>query len=102
MPFFFRRSLPNPPLAGRLVLRGALLWAGGRALMVMAMRAPVPPPGIASPFIVLAVAVLALIDARRRGETLLLANLGVAPREVGVLAGVSAGVLEGALALVWP
>ena len=110
----FPRSMPSRTTSLRLhrhrfalsvALRAALFWAGGRVLllmvMVLSMLGPGPSPGISSPFIAMLVAAMALMDARLRGQTLLLANLGVAPSETGLIAGATALLLEVALAAVW-
>jgi hypothetical protein len=101
----FLPRLPHRRFTARVMLRTAFFWAGGRVLlamaMVLAMLGPGPSPGTSSLGIILVVAVMALADARRRGETLLLANLGVAPRETGLVAGATAALLEGVLAVAW-
>ena len=80
--------VPDPLFARALALRAVGIWAGVRAAyfiaesIVAASAASAPAP---SPFveplvaagIVLLAGALALVDLRRRGEAVLLANFGV-------------------------
>ncbi|MGI9139939.1 MAG: hypothetical protein ACR2GJ_02390 [Gemmatimonadaceae bacterium] len=96
--------LPDRFFAVGLIRRATWLWVGARlilAVLSLLASAPVVPttPAITF-FMALLVAGLAAIEARRRREFLLLANLGVAPSTVVMLGAVTALVLELMLAAV--
>lgn len=97
-------SLPDRFFTLRLIRRAAGLWVGARlilAVLSLLATAPVVPttPVITSSMVLL-VSGLAAIEARRRREFLLFANLGVAPATVVMLGAVTALVLELMLAAV--
>jgi hypothetical protein len=80
-------TLPPPPFRGTLLRRAAGLWlllrAGIVAVGLLLNLAPLDQlvflTAAAAGFVVLLAAWLTMFDARRRGETLWLANLGVGP-----------------------
>jgi hypothetical protein len=96
-----------------LVLRGIGLWVAVRVLLAVAMwmasaslasagsplRDAVRPGPLDGAMAVAAVALLAWLDARRRGETVLLANLAAWPAAGAGLALAAAIPLEAALLL---
>jgi hypothetical protein len=70
---------PRRRFRGWLLRRAALFWLGGRLLLLAVTQgAPVLGP-LASLLIVVAVTAVVMVEARSRGELLLLANAGVSP-----------------------
>jgi hypothetical protein len=96
--------LPERRFAVALLRRAFFLWIGVRLLVAVAGGGGVGSRGLlplafrAAGLVVLAVSFLALLEARRRNEQVLLANFGVSQ---GTLVGIS--VLPAALAeaAVW-
>jgi hypothetical protein len=86
--------VPPPPFRGALLRRAAGLWLLLRAgIVVLGSLLDLAPPAQlvfltapAAGFLVLLVIWLTLFDARRRGEVLFLADLGVAPDALVLLA----------------
>ncbi|HEX8274456.1 MAG TPA: hypothetical protein VF615_17590 [Longimicrobiaceae bacterium] len=101
-------SLPEPTLARTLLLRSLAYWPGVRLLLLVpvliAMAARGEPVSLAlllAPLPLFAVpvaAALALLEAWRRHEHLMFANLGTGPAGMAALA--AAPPLLGELALV--
>jgi hypothetical protein len=104
----FRWLVPPPPFRGLLVRRASLLWLFARlfiALLVFyyegldALRAEAvrlgAPAGLALAGLV---AAITLLDVYRRREAILLANLGVGPAGVVIVALLPTLALE---ALTW-
>lgn len=85
-----RSRLPSPALALPLAGRLAVIWAAGRGLLLLlgVGLTAVGPHVLMPP---LAAGVL-VFEVRRRGEDLLLANLGVSLRSLAA-ASLAAGVL---------
>lgn len=87
----FRYFLPHSPVARRMVLLSIGVWAGFRICATVVSRvvaadraAPgdAPDPGVQAMAWIVVTAVVTgavMIVARRRGDTLLLANLGSPP-----------------------
>lgn len=82
-----------------LVALGMLMAAAGLASAGSPLRDAVRPGPLDGAMAVAAVALLAWLDARRRGETVLLANLAVSPAAGAGLALAAAIPLEAALLL---
>jgi hypothetical protein len=106
-----RLWLPDPPHAARLAVTAAVVWAGahvsaavgflwiaGRLGLTVTHVMALHPVGALSVVLVTAVAVV--LEARRRGETLFYANLGVPPAWAGIVGAAVAGVGELAVWLV--
>jgi hypothetical protein len=84
-----RFLLPRSILARRLVIRGVVVWAVARMMIVgarqMAAEIAAPPPGFslgwkaAAVLIVAVTAVVVIVERRRGVPPLLLANLGTPP-----------------------
>ena len=99
--------LPDRIFAQPLLVRGALLWAGVRSAMaliawLMAGMEGAPTLEVtvkAAAWIVLVVGGLGILELRRRNEHLLLANLGIYQRTLGLLAAAPALLGEIAIAL---
>ena len=101
-------TLPEPILSRTLLLRSLAFWPGVRLILlvpvlVAAMSRGLAPdlPRLLEPFPLVAVpvtAALAVLEARRRHEHLLFANLGTGP--VGIAALAAAPPLLGETALV--
>lgn len=97
--------LPPPPYPRILLLRGVGLWVGVRLMtcVLLLLRQPPGPPGpLDGAIAVVAVGAMALLDARRRGETTLLANLAVGPWPLAALPMAAALPLELALLAALP
>ena len=98
---------PDRVFARPLLIRGTLLWAGARGCLalitwlVAGMEGPVTPQVTveAAAWIIIVVGALGLLEARRRNEHLLLANLGIYQRTLGLLAAVPALAGEVVIAL---
>lgn len=114
-----RAAVPVQPFARALLLRGVFLWFGVRCtLLAVAISpfVPIPQPvfttmpgrswGSVFPslrtvlFVLAGVGLLALLEARRRNEIVLLANLGVGRSAIVVLSVLPAAVLEVLVALI--
>ena len=86
--------LPPWPIAAAILLRGVVIWAGLRlGFQFLGVFAFGRVPGVALALILL-VGILGWIEAERRNEVLLLANLGVGPIMIIVLTAGPAVVLE--------
>ena len=103
------RLLPDPLFLRALALRLPVLWVLARVaeLMVQATgheRGMPPPTFFITPLsaagVTLLVSMLVVIDLRRRGEHVLLANLGTGMRMVFALGVLGALLLEVAVAVV--
>lgn len=92
-----RPRAPFPPLHPRyalaLLFRGALVWLVCRGLLALAGRSVVlePAPTVA---LLLLVAELVYLDARRSDEPTFQANLGLAGPWIGFVAFAGAGAAE--------
>lgn len=114
-----RAAVPVQPFARALLLRGVFLWFGVRCTLLAVAISPfvaIPQavfatmpgrswggvfPSLRTVLFVLAgVGVLALLEARRRNEIVLLANLGVGRSAIVVLSVLPAAALELLLALI--
>lgn len=103
-------SLPEPTLSRTLLRRSLAFWPGVRLILLVpaliaAMSRGQPPdlPSLLEPFPLFAVpltAALAVLEARRRHEHLLFANLGTGPVGIAALAAVPPLLGETALALL--
>lgn len=94
----FHERLPPPPWTLRLVGRAALVWVLGRGLLALGGVGRTNP--VASGVIALVVGSILLLDLKRRGGDLLLANLGVSRVAVLSVATLTAALGEVVLALV--
>jgi hypothetical protein len=98
------------PFAAALLGRSVFAWLGVRVFVAMCIAflgevlVPPPNPILLSPgaalLVVLGVAALGLLDARRRNEDLFLANLGVSRAQIVFMAALPALVFEFVLAAV--
>ena len=80
------------PFRNAYVVRSVLIWAGIRVALAFG---GVPNPGLGTELALLPiVAGAVLLDARRRGEDLFLANLGVSAWSITLLALPIAALLE--------
>ena len=105
-------GVPNPELARRFLIDGALVWVFLRiALPLMAaavggdMGSGVGAPGLslglpASMTLVTLTGAVVLIDVLRRRESVLLGNLGIPLRAVFITAAIPAAVAELATSLI--
>lgn len=87
-------TLPERTFARTVLLRGLAFWPGVRLLlaapaMLAAVLAGRPPTAMLAPepapLVVVVAAALTFWETRRRGEHLLLANLGTGPAGVALL-----------------
>ena len=100
--------LPDPVITRALLVRAAFLWLGTRVLFAFAglLAAGIlgPPSLTVAPHTAIAIAclvgALGVLDARRRHEHLLLANLGVSLWPVWIISLAPALIAEGVVALV--
>jgi hypothetical protein len=84
-------------------VRGVVLWVGARILVCLGILYARGVPGPMDGVLVLAgVAVMAHLDARRRGETVLLGNLAVPPWVLAALPTAAALPLEAAFLAALP
>ena len=79
-----RRHLPPPTLAGPPLRLGALVWLFLRVCIGFPVTRTELAVGTA--IIVAVAALVAVVEARRHGDLLLLGNLGVRPHTVALLA----------------
>ena len=88
--------LPPAPFPGMLLQRAAVFWVGIRLVaLVMFTFLGVPPTEAALSVLLPAVTVVAAaLEARRRHETIFLANLGVSPAVVPLLSAIPAVLAE--------
>jgi hypothetical protein len=102
--------IPDRVYTRPLLLRGALLWGVSRAFLAfgtwitlgVGSRFTLAVTVQAAAWIVIVVGLLGLLELRRRNEHLLLANLGIYQRTLGMLAAVPALLCEIAMALALP
>lgn len=72
------------PFRNAYLIRGLLIWA---AMRLMAVYVQITDPGLLVILLILCVVALATwLDARRRGEDLFLANLGVPAHAIALTA----------------
>jgi hypothetical protein len=94
---------PPAPFTRVLLLRGAGMWAGTRAsasvILLLLRSVPLDPSLLVA--IPPVVAVLGVVEARRRNETVFLANLGVPALSLALLSAAPAVVGEAALVGLW-
>lgn len=89
-----RGRLPPPALALPLARRLAVIWAAGRGLLLLlGVGLTAAGPHVLMPPLA---AGLLVFEVRRRGEDLLLANLGFSLRALGAAALAGAILLEAA------
>lgn len=97
--------MPDRAFLIPLLVRGAFLWLVLRAvfafiaMLIEGAPQPIVVPGQAALWLVLIVAVLGMIELRRRNQLLLLANLGVRRWVLALLC--AAPAILGELAIVW-
>lgn len=89
---------PPPAFAMATWRRSLVVWLGVRGGAAVIVGVLLAPP--AQFFIVAVVVLIVLLNQRRLGELLFLANLGVAPRTMGLVAGLVPLALETAAALL--
>lgn len=98
--------LPERLFAVALLRRALYLWIGVRLLVALAggggaaSRGLLPLPLRATGLVVLLVAFLSLLEARRRNEHVLLANFGVPQTSLAALSALPAIMAEAAVWLV--
>jgi|SRR5690349_9722716 len=100
--------LPDPVITRTLLVRAAFLWLGTRILFGFAgvsASALFGQPSIAvAPRTAIAIAcivgLLGVLEARRRHEHILLANLGVSQWPIWIISVAPALIAEGIVALV--
>lgn len=74
------------------LIRGMVVWGGLRLAMVVIPSGPLPM--FAKAFLILMVALAVWMDARRRNETVFLANLGVPTHAIVLCAVILPASLE--------
>ena len=83
---------PPPRFAAVLLARGTLIWLAVR--LGAALTSGIKPSALAAVVIVAAATTLTSYDARRQGEHLFLANLGIPVTLLVAIAGTPALVFE--------
>lgn len=91
---------PKPIFADWLLRRALLYWIGGRIMLLLVMRGAVAL-GPVSILIAAVVAAVAMVEARQRGELLLLADVGVSPGTAGAVSLIPPLLGEAALTLAF-